>query len=155
MNSSPRSHNVRAAGAGAARACPSSSGGVRLGGRRSSSLFQGGRFLASIVCLLSPEFRLEARGCACLGTPDPIPLSVCLSLCCCLSLGVLAYDLTVNVDKPILDVPRTNTASSVQPPVPRLPLANSLRCCYLSSQEINTLCGSRSTWAPVSLGPGA
>lgn len=104
VNSSPRSHNVRAAGAGLPGPAPPSPGGVRLGTAGPDPCFRVGGPRPPLSVFLSPEFPLEARGHACLGTPA-LCLSICLSLCCCPSLAVLACVLTVNVDGPILDVP--------------------------------------------------
>jgi hypothetical protein len=90
VNSSPRSHNVRAAGAGLPGPTPPSPGGVRLGGSRPSSLFQGGRSSASIVSLLIPRVPPRGKGPCMSGDPCPQP-SVCLSVCLFAVVQVLLF----------------------------------------------------------------
>lgn len=87
MNSSPRSHNVRAAWCGAAWAHPSFYPARRQGGRQAgpAPCFRvgGGHSVSTVSVFPSPGVLFQARGHACLGDPSPPnPSSFCLSLCC-------------------------------------------------------------------------
>lgn len=149
VNSSPRSHNVRATWCGAVLGLPIllplEAWGWKAGGP--SSLFQGGGHPVSTVSVLpSPGLPIQARGRACLGDPSPSP-NLCLSLCLfavCTRLGVLTLVLTVNVNRPILRVPldtRTAVSTLSVHHIPRL--ANPPTAAAMNA-GINTYRGSHS-----------